>query len=88
MLGGTFLSFVAGLVTILNPCVLPLVPILVASALRKSKFWPLALAGALFLASPSLASPPGSNRAAPFACQPGMRHKPLQDRTWEERDYE
>ncbi len=47
MLGSAFLSFVAGLVTILNPCVLPLVPILVASALGKSKFGPLALAAGL-----------------------------------------
>ena len=47
MLGSAFLSFVAGLVTILNPCVLPLVPILVASALGKSRFGPLALAGGL-----------------------------------------
>ena len=42
MIGSTLLSFVAGLVTILNPCVLPLVPILVASALGKSKAGPLA----------------------------------------------
>ncbi|EAQ27615.1 DsbD [Erythrobacter sp. NAP1] len=47
MFGSTVLSFVAGLVTILNPCVLPLVPILVASALGKSRFGPLALAGGL-----------------------------------------
>ncbi|MCK0127807.1 cytochrome c biogenesis CcdA family protein [Erythrobacter sp. F6033] len=47
MIGSAFLSFVAGLVTILNPCVLPLVPILVASALGKSRFGPLALAGGL-----------------------------------------
>ncbi|MEP0393442.1 MAG: cytochrome c biogenesis protein CcdA [Erythrobacter sp.] len=47
MFGSAFLSFAAGLVTILNPCVLPLVPILVASALGKSKFGPLALAGGL-----------------------------------------
>ncbi len=47
MLGSAFLSFVAGLVTILNPCVLPLIPILVASALGKSRFGPLALAGGL-----------------------------------------
>ncbi len=47
MLGSAALSFVAGLVTILNPCVLPLVPILVASALGKSRFGPLALAGGL-----------------------------------------
>ncbi|AWW75352.1 cytochrome C biogenesis protein [Erythrobacter sp. KY5] len=47
MFGSTVLSFVAGLVTILNPCVLPLVPILVASALGNSRFGPLALAGGL-----------------------------------------
>ncbi len=47
MIGSALLSFVAGLVTILNPCVLPLVPILVASALGKSRFGPLALAGGL-----------------------------------------
>lgn len=44
MLGSALLSFVAGLVTILNPCVLPLVPILVASALGKARAGPLALA--------------------------------------------
>ena len=38
------LAFVAGLVTILNPCVLPLVPILVGSALGKARIGPLALA--------------------------------------------
>lgn len=47
MFGSALLSFLAGLVTILNPCVLPLVPILVASALGKSRFGPLALAGGL-----------------------------------------
>lgn len=47
MLSSLALSFVAGLVTILNPCVLPLVPILVASALGKSRFGPLALAAGL-----------------------------------------
>ncbi|MEM9501199.1 MAG: cytochrome c biogenesis CcdA family protein [Pseudomonadota bacterium] len=47
MLASIALSFVAGLVTILNPCVLPLVPILVASALGKSRAGPLALAGGL-----------------------------------------
>ncbi|MEL7445561.1 MAG: cytochrome c biogenesis CcdA family protein [Pseudomonadota bacterium] len=47
MIGSTLLSFVAGLVTILNPCVLPLIPILVASALGKHRYGPLALAGGL-----------------------------------------
>ncbi|MEM7780667.1 MAG: cytochrome c biogenesis CcdA family protein [Pseudomonadota bacterium] len=47
MFGSFALSFVAGLVTILNPCVLPLVPILVASALGKSRMGPAALAAGL-----------------------------------------
>ncbi|GAA4042184.1 cytochrome c biogenesis CcdA family protein [Parerythrobacter jejuensis] len=47
MLGSTLLSFVAGLVTILNPCVLPLIPILIGSALSKSKMGPVALAAGL-----------------------------------------
>ena len=47
MLGGLALAFVAGLVTILNPCVLPLIPIIVSSALGKSRAGPLALAAGL-----------------------------------------
>ncbi len=47
MLGSMLLSFVAGLVTILNPCVLPLVPVLIGSALGQSRFGPLALAAGL-----------------------------------------
>lgn len=47
MAGELVLAFVAGLVTILNPCVLPLVPILVASSLGKHRFGPVALAAGL-----------------------------------------
>jgi cytochrome c-type biogenesis protein len=47
MLTSLALAFVAGLVTILNPCVLPLVPILVGSALGKTKAGPLTLAAGL-----------------------------------------
>ncbi len=36
-------SLAAGALTLLNPCVLPLLPILVASALRESRVGPLAL---------------------------------------------
>ena len=43
------LAFIAGIVTILNPCVLPLVPILVSSALGNSRFGPVALASGLAL---------------------------------------
>lgn len=45
--GEMILAFVAGLVTILNPCVLPLVPILVASSLGKHRLGPIALAAGL-----------------------------------------
>ena len=44
------LALVAGLVTILNPCVLPLIPILVASSLGKHRYGPIALAIGLGLA--------------------------------------
>lgn len=47
MIASIALAFAAGLVTILNPCVLPLVPIIIASALGKSRMGPLALAGGL-----------------------------------------
>lgn len=43
------LAFVAGLVTILNPCVLPLIPILVTSAIGKHRFGPVVLAIGLAL---------------------------------------
>lgn len=38
------LSFIAGLLTILNPCVLPLLPVVVAGAATSNRFGPLALA--------------------------------------------
>lgn len=49
MFSSMALAFVAGLVTILNPCVLPLVPIIIATALGKSKMGPAALAAGLVL---------------------------------------
>lgn len=48
-MGSTILAFLAGLVTILNPCVLPILPILVGSALGESRYGPAALAGGLVL---------------------------------------
>ena len=41
------LAFGAGALTILSPCVLPLVPIVLGSALQKGKWGPLALSGGL-----------------------------------------
>lgn len=47
---GTYaVSFAAGLVSILSPCVLPILPILIASALSRHRLGPLALAMGLAL---------------------------------------
>jgi cytochrome c-type biogenesis protein len=43
------LAFVAGALTILSPCVLPLVPIVLGSAAQRHKWGPLALAAGLVL---------------------------------------
>jgi cytochrome c-type biogenesis protein len=48
-MGSALLAYVAGLVTILNPCILPLLPIIIASALGQSRWGPAALAGGLVL---------------------------------------
>lgn len=39
-----FWAYLAGLLTLINPCVLPLLPIIIASAFQKSRLGPLALA--------------------------------------------
>ena len=44
------LGFAAGALTILSPCVLPLVPVVLASAAQRHRFGPLALAGGLVAA--------------------------------------
>jgi cytochrome c-type biogenesis protein len=47
---GTYaLGFLAGAASVLSPCVLPLIPILIASALSKHRFGTLSLAGGLSL---------------------------------------
>lgn len=48
-MGALLLAYVAGLVTVLNPCVLPVLTILIASALNENRFGPLALAAGLIL---------------------------------------
>ncbi len=40
-------SYLAGILTLINPCVLPLLPIIIASALQSSRLGPLALAAGL-----------------------------------------
>ncbi len=44
-------SFFAGTLSVLSPCVLPLLPVVVASALQRHRHGPLALAAGLVLAS-------------------------------------
>lgn len=45
-----FWAYLAGALTLINPCVLPLVPIVLVAALQKSRLGPLALAAGLILA--------------------------------------
>lgn len=44
------LAYAAGLLTIINPCVLPVVPIVLATALQASKWGPVVLAAGMSLA--------------------------------------
>lgn len=42
-----FLAYVAGLLTLINPCVLPLLPLIGASAIARHRLAPLAMAGGM-----------------------------------------
>ncbi len=44
-----FFAFIAGLLTLLNPCVLPVLPIVLAASLQADRRGPLALAAGLSL---------------------------------------
>lgn len=46
-LGSFVLSFVAGVLSILSPCVLPILPLILGAAASKQKFGPVALAAGL-----------------------------------------
>ena len=48
-LGTFFLGYLAGALSTLSPCVLPLLPILIATALGQHRLGPLALAAGLTL---------------------------------------
>ncbi len=43
------LAFIAGALTTLNPCVLPMLPFVLATALREGRWGPLALMGGMSL---------------------------------------
>ena len=49
MVGGFGLAFLAGILSVLSPCVLPLVPIVLGTALAEHRFGAVALAGGLAL---------------------------------------
>jgi cytochrome c biogenesis protein CcdA len=46
-LSALFLSLLAGALTVVNPCVLPVLPIVLFGALQRHRFGPLALAGGM-----------------------------------------
>jgi cytochrome c biogenesis protein CcdA len=46
-LGSFLFAFVAGVLSVLSPCVLPLIPIIVGAAANQHRYGPLALAGGL-----------------------------------------
>ncbi len=46
-MGSMILAYVAGFVTILNPCVLPILPVILGSAMGQSRLGPAALAAGL-----------------------------------------
>lgn len=50
-MGTVVISFAAGTLSVLSPCVLPLLPIMIASALQGHRHGPLALAAGLVLSS-------------------------------------
>jgi len=45
-----FFGYLAGMLTLINPCVVPVLPIILATALQASKWGPVALAGGMSLA--------------------------------------
>ena len=48
-IGALGLSFLAGLLSILSPCVVPLLPIVLGTAASEHRFGPVALAGGVTL---------------------------------------
>jgi len=48
------LAYLAGILTLINPCVLPVLPIVLASAMQAGRYGPLAIAGGMCLSFVSL----------------------------------
>lgn len=49
MLSSSLLAFLAGILSLLNPCTLPLIPIVLGTAINRHRFGPVALAAGLTL---------------------------------------
>jgi len=49
-----FFGYLAGLLTLINPCVLPVLPIVLASAMQAGRYGPLAIAGGMCISFVSL----------------------------------
>ena len=56
------LAYGAGLLTLINPCVLPVLPIVLAGSLQASRYGPLALAGGMSLSFVAPVMPLASTR--------------------------
>ena len=63
-------AYVAGLLTLINPCVLPLLPIVIAAAFQNSRLGPLALAVGLTVSFAVLGV---SVTAFRLSCTPAFR---------------
>ena len=53
-MGALSLSFAAGVLSVLSPCVLPLLPVVIASAMHSHRHGPLALAAGLVVSSTAI----------------------------------
>ena len=61
-IGGTALAFIAGVLSVLSPCVLPILPIVLGAAASKHRLGPMALA-----AGPSVSFVMGDTNRASIA---------------------
>jgi cytochrome c-type biogenesis protein len=63
-MGGVGLALLAGMLSTLSPCVLPLIPIVIGAAIGEHRFGPAALAASSGCSWQRSASPPGSIRTS------------------------
>lgn len=61
-MGGLLLAFVAGTLSVLSPCVLPLLPVVVGAALQQHRHGPLALGVGLVVSAPATLAVTGADK--------------------------